>query len=89
MASVDAVLVSPACCPIPSPDPRLLGGVPMIGQPSCACQSVIDDALRDHGVEPDYAPCHPQPWAGVTGRAQDQNPLDERSVDATARGCRW
>lgn len=48
------VLVGPACCPFPSPDPRLLGGVPMIGQPLCACQAAIDDALRDHGVEPDY-----------------------------------
>ncbi len=48
------VLVSPAYCPAPTPDPRRLGGVPMIGQPQCACQMSIDDALREHGVEPDY-----------------------------------
>lgn len=48
------VLVSPAGAPAPTPDPRLLGGIPMIGQPLCACQASIDEALREHGVEPDY-----------------------------------
>ena len=31
-----------------------LSGVPMITQQPCACQDVIDDVLRRHGVEPDY-----------------------------------
>jgi DNA-binding transcriptional LysR family regulator len=48
------VLVSPACCPAPSPDPAALLGAAMIGQPACFCQRTIDDELRAHGVDPDY-----------------------------------
>jgi len=31
-----------------------LSGVPMITQQPCACQDMIDDVLRNRGVEPDY-----------------------------------
>lgn len=31
-----------------------LDGVPMIGQSPCFCQLIIDECLRDAGVEPDY-----------------------------------
>ena len=48
------VLVSPATVDGRISDPRLLGGVAMIGQSPCACQLSIDAALRDLGVTPDY-----------------------------------
>lgn len=47
------VLVSSAGCE-PIEDPADLHDVAMIGQPACACQLSIDDALRRFGVEPDY-----------------------------------
>jgi DNA-binding transcriptional LysR family regulator len=47
------VLVSRAGCE-PIEDPADLHDVAMIGQPACACQLSIDDALRRFGVEPDY-----------------------------------
>ncbi|MBI4934504.1 MAG: LysR family transcriptional regulator [Actinobacteria bacterium] len=47
------VLVSRAGCQ-PIEDPADLNDVAMIGQPACACQLSIDDALRRFGVEPDY-----------------------------------
>jgi DNA-binding transcriptional LysR family regulator len=47
------VLVTPAGCE-PIVDPTDLHDVAMIGQPQCACQLSIDDALGKFGVEPDY-----------------------------------
>jgi DNA-binding transcriptional LysR family regulator len=47
------VLVSRRDCE-PITDPADLHNVAMIGQPPCACQLSIDDALRRYGVEPDY-----------------------------------
>ena len=48
------VLVSPADGATPVTDASQLGGVAMIGQSPCGCQTVIDNALRGFGVEPDY-----------------------------------
>lgn len=47
------VLVSRTGCE-PVQNPADLHDVAMIGQPACACQVSIDDALRRFGVEPDY-----------------------------------
>ena len=47
------VLVTRVGCE-PIVDPTDLHDVAMIGQPMCACQLSIDDALREFGVEPDY-----------------------------------
>ena len=49
------VLVSPRS-PAPSStvEVRELAGIPLIGQPANQCQFLIDQGLRQHGIEPDY-----------------------------------
>jgi DNA-binding transcriptional LysR family regulator len=48
------VLVSPASERQPVVALESLGGASLIGQSPCYCQLLIDDCLREHGVEPDY-----------------------------------
>lgn len=48
------VLVSPASEQHPVVTLESLSGAPLIGQSPCFCQVMIDDCLRERGVEPDY-----------------------------------
>jgi DNA-binding transcriptional LysR family regulator len=48
------VLVSPRSATASTVSVRDLVGMPLIGQPANQCQFLIDQGLRQHGVEPDY-----------------------------------
>ncbi|MCB0999767.1 MAG: LysR family transcriptional regulator [Ilumatobacteraceae bacterium] len=48
------VLLSPASERHPVVPLAMLSGAPLIGQSPCFCQTLIDDRLREEGVEPDY-----------------------------------
>jgi DNA-binding transcriptional LysR family regulator len=48
------VLISAADGTVPPRTPDELAGSALIGQTPCACQAVIDERLRELGVQPDY-----------------------------------
>lgn len=54
LATDPFVLVSPASEQHPVVTLESLSGTPLIGQSPCFCQEIIDDCLRERGVEPDY-----------------------------------
>jgi DNA-binding transcriptional LysR family regulator len=54
LATDPFVLVSPATEQHPVVPLESLSGAPLIGQSPCFCQLIIDDCLRERGVEPDY-----------------------------------